>query len=316
MKPIITVSACILGNKVRYDGGDTHVEWVTQKLAQCFELRPICPEMEMGLGAPRETMNLIDINSMDQGAHNIRLISTKTKRDLTDLADLSIGKILSRDSHGVCGHIFQQRSPSCGVEQVKLYNSRDELIIPSENNRGLYAKEFIKRFPFVPVIESIKLSDVFERENFLYRVMAYFRFHALKIEEYALLDFHTRYQLLLMERSPSLTDRLNSIASNHQRKDPLILFENYKSLFFEALSLLPTKINRMNALEHLLGLLKHHASEDEQKWMLKTRDEYFQNMLSHTELIEVLKEIINKNKQYDFLKSHYYFDPIPMELIE
>ncbi|MDD4976178.1 MAG: DUF523 and DUF1722 domain-containing protein [Bacteriovorax sp.] len=239
MKPIIAISSCILGNKVRYDGGDTHEVWVSAKLATYFELKAICPEMEMGLGAPRETMNLIDSNFENEGQRNIRLITTKTKQDLTGLAIDSIDKIILRDGTGVCGHIFQQRSPSCGVEQVKLYNSKDELIITTNNNQGLYAKEFIKRFPFVPVIESLKLSNIRERENFLCRVMAYYRFNSLQASIPILQDFHKRYKLILMDHSESMTNQLNLIVDNDKENDCLSVFENYKKLFFETLALLP-----------------------------------------------------------------------------
>jgi uncharacterized protein YbbK (DUF523 family) len=253
MKPIIAISSCILGNNVRYDGGNTHHLWVTQKLAKYFELRAICPEMEMGLGSPRETMNLIDSNFPNKSVRNIRLITTQTKQDLTELAALSIEKIIARDGRGVCGHIFQQRSPSCGIAQVKLYNSHDELIIAPNNNQGLYAKEFCQKFPLIPVIESANLSDRNERENFLRKVMAYFRFNSLDLSMNELQNFHMGYKHILLEHCQEMTEKLNLIAFNNQKNDCSSVFENYKNIFFATLDRAPIKKK-----------ISHHLIDDNQ----------------------------------------------------
>lgn len=309
MKPIIALSSCILGNKVRYDGGDTHNGWVTQKLQIYFELRPVCPEMEMGLGSPREPMNLILDN-----LQNIQLVTTQTKKNLTVHAHRSIQQILEQDHTGICGHIFQQKSPSCGLNQVKLYNTKEELIETSEKNLGLYALSFTQKFPSIPVIEAIDLANHDIRDNFLRRVMAYYRFSTLSFSLDSLLDFHQSYELIIAEHNPNMTNQLKMIITNDKNDDHRLVFSNYQSLFFKTLGLLPSKKNILFSLHTLMTFFLSIASSDEEKVLLKIFNEYKNDQATYKETIKCLAAVIKNDQKYNFLKKHRTIDAYLAEL--
>jgi uncharacterized protein YbbK (DUF523 family)/uncharacterized protein YbgA (DUF1722 family) len=309
-KPVIGISSCVLGNLVRYDGGHTHVDWVTQKLQHYCELKAICPEMEMGLGSPRETMNLVRTELAD-----VRLITSKTKKDLTRDADLSIEKILNRDTVEICGHIFQQRSPSCGLNLVKLYSPDDQLITSSEKNIGLYAKAFTKRFPLVPVIEADALLKSDLREQFLVQVYATFRFNSLTLTLSELREFHRRYELLLNEHDQIKTAQLKEMVSQSSNASVASLFEQYKILFIETLRLIPTPENRNNTLKHLLGELLSVATPEEGEKFNRIFNDYQLEIISYYEVIQILACTLVNQKKFDFIANGFLFDPFPFELL-
>ncbi len=309
MKPIISISSCILGNKVRYDGGDTYNEWISQKLQLYFELKAVCPEMEMGLGSPREPMNLI----LDH-LQKIQLVTTQTKKNLTAQAHLTILKIIEQEKTGICGHIFQQKSPSCGLNQVKLYNAKDELIITSQNNLGLYALSFTQNFPLIPVIDAIELANIESREHFLRRVLAYSRFHLLPFSLTALLDFHLRYEHILLEHNQAMTKQLKTILINTIKDDDHLVFSNYKLLFFQTLCLIPCKNNIIDSLNSLVGLLRLNSSPEEEELLIKILNEYKNNQTTYKKTIKKFAHIVSNNKKHCALKEHYLIDPDLTEL--
>lgn len=160
-KPKIAVSACLLGKKVRYNGKDTKDHFVSDILPGYFEIIPFCPEVEMGMGVPREPVNLI--NSKD----TLKLIGAKTGKDYTSIAR-RIGKIITDSLAGVDGIIFQKKSPSCGAEKVEIYLNG----IPKRVGTGIFAEIFMNSFPDVPYLDSAKLTSLKSREQFIDQVLS------------------------------------------------------------------------------------------------------------------------------------------------
>ena len=170
-RPKLGISACLLGNAVRFDGGHKRDRFLTDTLGQFIEWIPICPEVEVGMTVPREPVRLIAIRSGTQ------MIAERSGKDWTDeMINFARARARNLATAGLSGYIFKKNSPSCGIQRVRLYNSKG---VPSREGRGLFAAAVIDRFPLMPAEEEGRLNDPVLRENFIERVFAYHRWQAL-----------------------------------------------------------------------------------------------------------------------------------------
>ena len=145
------VSACLLGQPVRYDGGHKLDRYVTDILGAYVDYVPVCPEVECGMGIPRESMHL------EGDPENPRLITTRTRRDVTDqMLRWAVGRLEELKQENLCGFIFKSTSPSSGMERVKIFDAKG---MPHKKGVGLFAGLFMKTFPHLPVEEEGRLHD-------------------------------------------------------------------------------------------------------------------------------------------------------------
>jgi uncharacterized protein YbbK (DUF523 family) len=168
----IGISACLLGKNVRYDGGHKHDRFITDTLGRLFSFVPVCPEVECGLPAPREAMRL------EGDPASPRLMTQRTRIDMTgQMLAYCSGKIRGLECEELCGFIFKERSPSCGLAMVPLHTGGASEIFTV----GLFTKEVAGRFPSMPLEEAERLNNQCIRENFIERVHLYrSRIDALK----------------------------------------------------------------------------------------------------------------------------------------
>jgi len=160
----IGVSACLLGQKTRYDGEHARDAVVAEILADRFELVPVCPEDELGMGIPRETVDLWG----DAAAP--RMLGTTSGTDWTERMNRwAADRCRELTATGLDGYVFKSRSPSCGVQRVKLHGAGGRV---ERVTRGLFAAEFARRFPDVPVAEECDLQDPGARAAFVTKVVA------------------------------------------------------------------------------------------------------------------------------------------------
>jgi len=161
-KITIGISACLLGEKVRYDGGHRHDRFLADTLGKYVSYRPICPEVECGLSVPREAMRLVG------HPESPRLVTIRTRLDYTErMTDWTKKQLKALESEDVCGFIFKSRSPSCGMERIKVHPGEG---MPGGNGAGLFARIFMAHFPMIPVEEEGRLRDPLIRENFIERI--------------------------------------------------------------------------------------------------------------------------------------------------
>lgn len=159
----ILVSSCLLGEKVRYDGGHKRDAFLVETLGRFVEYVPVCPEVECGLPTPREAMRLAGDPA------DPRLVTEKTGLDHTGKMQGWIrGKLQALEGLDLCGYICKKDSPSCGMERVKVYGGTGT---PAEVGAGMFTKAFMDRFPLVPVEEEGRLQDPLSREMFVKRVL-------------------------------------------------------------------------------------------------------------------------------------------------
>ena len=160
----IGVSACLLGEPVRYDGGHTFDRNITDTLGKYFTFIPVCPEVGCGLPVPRETMRL------EGNPAAPRLVTCRTRIDRTEqMLAFCSAKLRELENGGVCGFIFKERSPSCGLSSVPLHGSATSGMFAS----GLFAHEVARCFPLMPLEEAERLSDPGIRKNFVEQIFLY-----------------------------------------------------------------------------------------------------------------------------------------------
>lgn len=305
----IGVSSCLLGEKVRYDGGHKHDRYITDTLGNFFNYISVCPEVECGLPVPREAMRLVgDIKSP-------HLLTIKSKIDYTEKMFKWINKkIPELEKENLCGFIFKSRSPSSGIKDVKIYNSSGML---SGKGAGLFGGEFVRKFPYIPVIDEGRLHDPILRENFIERVFVFYRWKKLSkdlnnLRE--LLNFHTQHKLIIMSHSQKHLSLLGKLVANAKSREKDKVFSEYIDLLTDAMKLIATIKKNTNVLQHIAGYFKKNLSHDEKQELNEIIKNY-QN--GYIPLIVPVTLLNHYTRKYNilYLRNQLYLNPHPLELM-
>lgn len=301
------VSSCLLGNKVRYDGGHKHDKYITKVLGQYFDFVPVCPEVECGLPIPREAMRLIG------DPENPRLVTNKTGVDHTErMHKWAEARVSELAKENLCGFIFKNRSPSSGMERVKVYDKNN---VPRAVGVGLFAKAFKERFPLLPTEEEGRLHDILLRENFIEAVFVYRRWREVVAAQTAqkVVDFHTTHKLLLRSHSEKHYRQLGRIVAKAGVIDPDELLSSYQEGLMAAMRLKPTIKKHYNVLLHMMGHFKKSLSADEKQELLEVFDNFKNGNLPLIVPITLLSHYTRKYQE-NYLQQQYYLKPHPIEL--
>ncbi|MBW2107737.1 MAG: DUF523 and DUF1722 domain-containing protein [Deltaproteobacteria bacterium] len=304
----IGISACLVGRKVRYDGGHKQDHFLTDTLGQYVAYVPVCPEAEAGLGIPREPMRL------EGDPKAPRLVTEKTRKDLT-ASMLRWVRKRARDpeNEGLCGFIFKARSPSCGTKGVKIFTEKNRC---AKKGVGLFARAFMDHFPLIPVQDEGRLQNPRLRENFLEAVFVLRRWRASLKEQRArgsLAAFHTRHKLLIMSHSVEhyrAMGRLVAKAKDIPLKD---LYDTYQGHLLAALRLKTTTKKHANVLQRMLRYFKKTLLADEKQELLAAIQYY---RCGDVPLIVPITLINHYACKYNepYLRQQYYLHPDPVEL--
>ena len=264
------ISACLLGEPVRFDGGHQWDRFITDTLGQYVEFVPVCPEAECGLGVPREAMRLVG----DPDAP--RLVTVRTKVDLTDrMVTWARKRVRELEREDLRGFIFKSKSPSSGMERVRVY-SETAPGSPVLRGVGMFARVFMEHFPLLPVEEEGRLHDLALRENFIERIFVYQRWRELMAANAGLgglVAFHTRHKLLIMAHSPNHYRELGRLVARAKEVPAQELYEHYQSRLMEALRLKATPKKNTNVLQHLMGYFKKDLTADEKQELREVIDQ-------------------------------------------
>ncbi len=303
----IGISRCLLGERVRYDGGHKRDPFLTDVLGLFVQWVGVCPEVECGLPVPREAMRLVG------EAESPRLVSIRSGTDLTDRMRRWIEKRLSElEGEDLCGFIFKARSPSSGIRGVKIYSEKG---IPYAKGAGLFGRAFMDRFPCIPVEDEGRLQDAWIRENFIERIFVFHRWKRIAAapSSEGLVDFHTDHKLLLMSHSPELVRTLGKIAaSGNQPLESRV--PAYGEALMRGLQLMATVKKNVNVLQHIMGYFKKRLSADEKEELLEVIERYHRMMIP---LIVPVTLLCHYSRKYQdsYLARQVYLDPHPAELM-
>ena len=304
----IGISSCLLGNKVRWNGGHTLDHYLTETLGPHVEFIPVCPEVECGLGVPREALRLVG----DPAAP--RLVTSKTMIDYTEqMQSWGCKRIRELGKIDLCGFIFKSKSPSSGMARIKVYNQKG---VPASNGVGIFARIFMDAFPRIPVEDDGRLHDPGIRENFIEQLFTLQRWretHFGRKTVGRLVDFHTRHKLLILSHSEIIYRKMGKLVAEGKQLDPEQLFDQYENMLLEALKLKTTVKKNLNVLAHIMGYFKKLLSNDEKQEILEIFERYRNGYIPLIVPITLLNHFVRK---YDntYLKEQNYLNPHPVEL--
>lgn len=302
------VSACLLGENVRYDGEHKLDCFLTDTLGQYVEYVPVCPEVECGLPVPREAMHL------EGDPDSPRLVTTHTKQDMTDrLVQWARKRVIDLEKENLCGFIFKSDSPSSGMERVKVYNEKG---MPVKKGVGMFARIFMEHFPLLPVEDEGRLHDPKLRENFIERIFTLKRWREVlerKESRGNVVDFHARHKLLILSHSPKHYQTMGKFVARVKDLPLKELYRQYQTLLMESLELKTTLKKNANVLQHMMGYFKEQLSTDEKQELLEVIDHYRQEYVPLIVPITLIQHYVRKYDQ-PHLKQQVYLNPHPLEL--
>jgi uncharacterized protein YbgA (DUF1722 family)/uncharacterized protein YbbK (DUF523 family) len=302
------ISACLLGENVRYDGGHKLDRFLTDTLGQYVEYVPVCPEVECGLPIPRQSMHL------EGDPESPRLVTSRTKQDMTDrMVNWAMRRVDELEKEGLCGFIFKSDSPSSGMERVRVYNEKG---MPVKKGVGMFARIFMDHFPLLPVEDEGRLHDPELRENFVERIFTLKRWRevlAKKESRGSLVDFHTQHKLLIFSHSPKHYQTMGKLVAKAKDMPLKELYEQYQTILMEALLLKTTPKKNANVLMHMMGYFKKELSSDEKKELLEVIENYRQGYIPLIVPITLISHYVRKYNQY-YLNQQVYLNPHPLEL--
>lgn len=303
----VGISQCLLGAKVRYDGGHKQNKFCKNQLSSIFEFEPICPEVGIGMPIPRKTLRLIGDPSSPKA-----VLSENNNVDVTvQLTDYAEKKqqVLSQLS----GYIFCKASPSCGVERVKVYNSKNQA---EKKGTGIFAAKIQSMFPLLPVEEDGRLNDPLLKDSFIKRVYLYNEWKALQksgVTTHNLLKFHARHKMTLLAHCQKTYRKLGPILASVTPNTLENISETYIKELMSAFKHPATRSNNTNVLMHLQGFLKHHLSPGDKSELTQCIIDYRKGIQPILAPITLLKHHF-KHFPVKYVSKLSYFEPYPKEL--
>lgn len=304
----IGISACLLGQPVRWNGGHKLDRFITDTLGEYLEFVPVCPEVEAGFPTPRETFRLVG----DPDAP--RLVTSRTQVDHTDrMLGWAERRVRELEAEDLCGFIFKSDSPNSGLLRVRVYNAKG---MPEKKGVGLFARAFTRHFPLVPVEEEGRLNDPKLRETFIEQIFTLKRWRdavAAPKRVGTLVDFHSRHKLLVLSHSPVHAQRMGKLVADARRRPIAAVFADYEQQLLEALRLKSTPAKHVNVLQHIMGYFKQQLTPDEKRELLEVLDAYRRE---HVPLIVPVTLLNHYVRKYDepYLKQQLYLNPHPVAL--
>ena len=308
----IGVSSCLLGERVRHDGGHKRDAYLVETLGQLVEWVPVCPEAEVGLGTPREPIRLV----RDAGRHDgVRLVSRSGVRLTGRMRRFARDRLRALAKADLSGYILKKDSPSCGMERVKVWTGEDSRS-SERNGRGIFAAELLRQYPNLPVEEEGRLHDPALRENFFERVFAYRRLRSLFSSRWnvgALVQWHTAQKLALMAHSPVRYRELGRLVAEAREIPRAELGRRYEDEFMTAVRTRATRARHTNALMHAMGHFKRRIDEASRDELLAVLEDYRRGLVPRIVPLTLARHHARR-LEVDYLLGQTYLNPHPKEL--
>ncbi|HBC57500.1 MAG TPA: DUF1722 domain-containing protein [Gammaproteobacteria bacterium] len=304
----IGVSACLVGHKVRYDGGHKQDNYILHTLSRYFKFVEICPEVELGLGTPREPIQL------RQQGESVRLVAVNSGRDLTgDMQQYARKRVRQLHNNHLHGYLFKRASPSCGISRVKIYQQKGA---PKHSGVGVYAQTVMERWPNLPVEEEGRLNDSDLRVNWITRVFAYAALQNLWSSSWRLgklVEFHTRYKFVLLSHSEKEYRQMGQLVAEANKTRPHQLKQEYEQLFMSALRKKATTRKHTNVLQHMVGFFKKELGSRERQALVESIEDYRQGYVPLIVPITLIRHYVAV-LGISYLSNQVYLNPYPKEL--
>lgn len=307
MKMKIAVSACLLGEKVRFDSGHKRDDFVMDELSRYAEYVSFCPE-NMAFFNPRPSIRLV--KNADE---SIKVESNKTGEDLSStLHEASQRDLQNIASHEIRGIIFKSKSPSCGLMSAKIYLENG---FADSKGDGVFAAMCREKFPLLPMEEEGRLCDAWLRENFVMQLFAYDSFERFKVNASMknLVEFHRINKFMLHSKDDKLYRELGKIVGNHEQKSFAKIISEYEFLFKTAIAKKSSKGKTRNVLEHMSGFVKNFLNAEEKVMLHEQIEDYATQIIPLIVPVSTLKLYASKY-EVTYLLEQSFLLPYPKEL--
>lgn len=306
-KPKVVISKCIEFDHCRYNGQIISSD-VVKELKPFVDFVPICPEVEIDLGIPRDPIRIVIKNDKR------RLIQPATRKDLSEKM-MSFSTSFLQSLEDIDGFILKTRSPSCGIKDVNIYIEKGQL--PSTTDKaGFFGSEVLKNFSHLAIEDEGRLRNPSIREHFLRKIFRYTEFRQCKQSQSiaSLVEYHSKNKFLLMAYNQKELKTLGQIVANKEKKKPEQVFRLYEKHLYTALNHAPRCTSNINVLMHCFGYVSSNLSSNEKKYFFNLLEQYREAKISLATIISILKSwMIRFNPEY--LSQQTFFQPYPSELL-
>jgi uncharacterized protein YbgA (DUF1722 family)/uncharacterized protein YbbK (DUF523 family) len=308
------VSACLLGREVRYDGQHKRDLFVTDVLGAFVEWVPVCPELEVGMGVPREPIRLVGAGASP------RLVGEKSGRDWTEpmrrFAEARVRELQKLDLHG---YVTKRDSPSCGLERVRVHGPRGGP--PRRDGVGLFVRVLAEQMPLLPIEEEGRLGDPALRESFVERIFAHARWKAALargMRRGDLVAFHASQKLAVLAHSPAAYRALGALVGGVARGSARPTIEAYGRGLMAALRVPATRGRHANVLQHMLGFFREVVSPADRVELADLVRDYARGLVPLVVPLTLFRHHVRRHggsPGVAWLASQTYLDPDPKELM-
>ena len=306
------ISSCLLGERVRFDGGHKHDRFLTDQLGPYVEWVPVCPELEVGMGVPREAVRL----EGDVAAP--RMVGVRSRRDHTaGMRRFAAARVRQLAALDLTGYVLKKDSPSCGLERVRVYRATAGAGgMPARRGRGLFADALVAAFPLLPVEEEGRLNDPVLRESFIERIFAYRRWRTLAARPTrgALVAFHTAHKFQLLAHSPALYASLGRLVARPERRRAATLAAEYGAGFMGALAVHATRAKHVNVLQHVAGFCREHLDAADRRELAGVIEDYRRGFVPLVVPVTLLRHHVERHR-IAYVLGQTYLAPHPKELM-
>lgn len=307
----IAVSDCLRGTECRYNGGHAQDDFVNRHLSKYADFLPFCPEAAV-LGTPRETIRLVGIGT------EIRVIGPKSNSDYTDglqtYNDKMIPKLIQQRLDAA---VVKSRSPSCGLERIKVYQPSGEWQGSKDPMQaGLFTGDLQKAAPKLAIEEEGRLNDAWLRENFMVQAFTSARWRELQESQPTLgsfQNFHRDHKYLFMSKNIDLYRELGALVATTRRHNLTESMMGYEQKMFKLLACRSKKGLVKNTLDHIYGYFKHQVTPGEKEHYFETVDEFMNDIIPLIAVIKILEQFL-KHYGSDYLSTQVFFKPYPADL--
>ena len=304
LKPKIVISKCLEFEACRYDGqiiNNNHIK----KLKKFIDFYPVCPEVEIGMGVPRETIRIIEEND------KTILYQPETEKDFSTKMD-KFSKEYLNNLNNIDGFILKSKSPSCGFKSAKIYTKKKNVPAIRTGN-GLFTRNIISKYPNHPIEEEKRLNNIHIREHYFTCIFTVADFKMLNNFN-TLYKYHAKHKYLFMSYNQTLMREMGKIAANEKNES----FDLVKNKYFDNLLILLSKKSRytsnINTQMHVMGYFKKHLSSNEKNHFLDTIDLYRKRKIPLSSVNSILYSWIFRFEN-KYLMNQSFFNPFPKDLI-
>jgi uncharacterized protein YbgA (DUF1722 family)/uncharacterized protein YbbK (DUF523 family) len=306
------ISSCLLGHQVRYDGQHKRDRFLVEEVGPFVEWVPVCPEVEVGMGVPRNTLRLV------AASDGPRLLVQATGEDVTQrmrrFAERRVRGLARLD---LCGYVLKSKSPSCGMERLKVYAANLPGAAAKPEGVGLFAAELLAAYPSLPVEEEGRLCDPALRENFIERIFAYRRLRDLWRSRWtlgALVAFHAQNKMALLAHSPEGYRALGRLVAGAKALPRDELRARYEAGFMGTLAKVATRGRHANVMTHMLGHLKRLLEPGDRRELLDSIEDHRRGLVPLVVPVTLLRHHARR-LEAAYLLQQSYLDPHPKELM-